>query len=507
MAIMFRVIYLTAMRVCCLILPLSAHAFTDIVSNETEFSASINNYNLQAAGDHFIVLANDITLSNRLADISNTSLSASLTIEGEGFWIDGDLAHSVVIIDENSRVTINNLMIIQSQDANLAPISLLDSATLDFNRSIAFNNSTTNGAAGAIHVGSSSSTLNVIDSTFSGNTADTDGGAIYSAGITTVLSSTFVGNLAGNSGGAIWSSTSLAVRGSTFCDNVAVAEGGAIFSQDVSGSVMNIHFSTLDSNTALLGSNIHATSTLAPLNIESIILTGGTCVGSVDTISGVSIVPSNIAADTCNLSATSQARIVEPNPMLGPLQYNGGQTQTLALLPGSAAIDQVTTNAIDTSDQRGIPRPLDATSDIGAFEFIHPDQLEENDSFGTAAEIQVPQTIPALSIDDSQSNELDWYKFQLASGDTATITISFLHDWGDIDISLVDDSLEEIGFGESTTDNEVIKFRPRVSGTYYLQVFGFQNARNLYDLDIQILADEICFPIIIQNGNVAVICL
>ena len=502
----FRLIYLTTMLVCCLTFPISTQAFTDFVSNETQFSESINKYNLETiSGEHFIVLTGNILLTSQLADISNTSGTPSLTIDGNGKAINGNNAHSVFSIDKNSKVTISNLMIIFSKDVNSAAVTLLETATLNFVRSTAFDNNTANGVAGAIHVGSTGATLNVIESTFSGNLADTNGGAIYSVGTTNVFSSTFTGNSA-DSGGAIWSNDLLTIRGSTFCDNASTVEGGAIFSQDVSGSIADIHFSTLTSNTSPSGGNIHANSTLGTLNIESILLNGGTCVGAADTILGVSVVPSNIAADTCGLSATIPARIVEPNPMLGPLQYNGGQTETLALLPGSAAIDQVTTNAIDTNDQRGIPRPQGATSDIGSFEFIPADQLEENDSFGTAAEILPPMTVPLLSIDDSKNNELDWYKFQLVAGTTATITVSFLHDLGDIDISLVDESLVEIGFGDSVTDNEVIKFKPTVSGTYYLQVLGFDNARNLYGLDISIPEDQTCFPVLTSNGKVAIIC-
>jgi hypothetical protein len=65
------------------------------------------------------------------------------------------------------------------------------------------------------------------------------------------------------------------------------------------------------------------------------------------------------------------------DPKLGPLQDNGGPTQTMALNPNSAAIDQGKSFGL-TADQRGDPRPVDFTgtpnaaggdgSDIGAFE-------------------------------------------------------------------------------------------------------------------------------------------
>jgi hypothetical protein len=67
------------------------------------------------------------------------------------------------------------------------------------------------------------------------------------------------------------------------------------------------------------------------------------------------------------------------DPMIGVLQDNGGGTPTIALLPGSPAIDQGK-NAGVIADQRGFTRPFDVpsvsnaaggdASDMGAFEFV-----------------------------------------------------------------------------------------------------------------------------------------
>lgn len=56
------------------------------------------------------------------------------------------------------------------------------------------------------------------------------------------------------------------------------------------------------------------------------------------------------------------------DPMLGPLQNNGGNTQTMALLPGSLAIDTGDPATCLSTDQRGISRPQGAACDIGAYE-------------------------------------------------------------------------------------------------------------------------------------------
>ena len=60
------------------------------------------------------------------------------------------------------------------------------------------------------------------------------------------------------------------------------------------------------------------------------------------------------------------------NPLLGPLQNNGGNTQTVALLPGSPAINAGDTTAAAglSTDQRGtgFTRVVNGTVDVGAYE-------------------------------------------------------------------------------------------------------------------------------------------
>ena len=57
------------------------------------------------------------------------------------------------------------------------------------------------------------------------------------------------------------------------------------------------------------------------------------------------------------------------DPKLGPLADNGGPTLTMALLPGSPAIDAGDTSLAPATDQRGVPRPFSLAADLGAFEF------------------------------------------------------------------------------------------------------------------------------------------
>lgn len=76
----------------------------------------------------------------------------------------------------------------------------------------------------------------------------------------------------------------------------------------------------------------------------------------------------NLDSDSsCGLSGTGDQSGVDP--LLGPLQNNGGPTETHALLTGSPAIDAVTSGCPPpATDQRGIARAQGPACDIGAYE-------------------------------------------------------------------------------------------------------------------------------------------
>jgi len=68
---------------------------------------------------------------------------------------------------------------------------------------------------------------------------------------------------------------------------------------------------------------------------------------------------------------TNVGSLNNTNPKLGPLADNGGFTLTMALLPGSPAIDAGNTAAAPRTDQRGFPRPVGSAADIGAYEYCY----------------------------------------------------------------------------------------------------------------------------------------
>ncbi|HET6878237.1 MAG TPA: choice-of-anchor Q domain-containing protein [Jatrophihabitans sp.] len=224
----------------------------------------------------------------------------------------------------------------------------------------------------------------ITKSTFDGNTAtDYGGGAIVSAaGTTTINASTFANNVAVDTGtppdgytlggGAIDNDAYVYVRNSTFFHNAGGSNGGGAI-QNFGTAVVTS--STLSGNTsAVSGSDIHTyADPSAPVPVvtkiaRSILGSGGTnCGGNAPVVDN----GFNIDAGTsCGLSAT-KGSLSNTAVQLGALASNGGPTQTMALQPGSPAVDAIPTSAgscTGTTDQRGTARPQGTGCDIGAYE-------------------------------------------------------------------------------------------------------------------------------------------
>ena len=181
--------------------------------------------------------------------------------------------------------------------------------------------------------------LIIVNSTISGNSAGDSGGGI--AGFVAIMNSTISGNSAGDRGGGIFGSAD--VRNSTVSGNSAVSGGG----------IYNIgEFSTLISNTIL---NAGASG-------ENIFNNGGTV-----TSHGY-----NISSDNGGGYLNGPGDQINTDPLLGPLQDNGGPTLTHAPLPGSPAIDAGDPNFTPPPlrDQRGrcFYRVFGRRIDIGSVE-------------------------------------------------------------------------------------------------------------------------------------------
>jgi len=78
-----------------------------------------------------------------------------------------------------------------------------------------------------------------------------------------------------------------------------------------------------------------------------------------------------IGVDSSSSGFSAPGDLVGLDPKIGPLADNGGPTLTMALQPGSPAIDAGAAIGAPVTDQRGVPRPQGAGVDIGAFEYLY----------------------------------------------------------------------------------------------------------------------------------------
>jgi hypothetical protein len=92
------------------------------------------------------------------------------------------------------------------------------------------------------------------------------------------------------------------------------------------------------------------------------------CVGKLSSSAGHNLL---VATNSCTLTNNTTGNLYNVDPLLGPLQNNGGPTLTHALLMGSPALNAAGAADTTSTDQRGVSRPQGPASDIGAYEFSY----------------------------------------------------------------------------------------------------------------------------------------
>ena len=78
------------------------------------------------------------------------------------------------------------------------------------------------------------------------------------------------------------------------------------------------------------------------------------------------------SGSSCGFSMSNHS-LPNTAPDLDALASNGGPTQTMALAPGSPALDAIppsVTGCSGGTDQRGIARPQGSGCDVGAYELV-----------------------------------------------------------------------------------------------------------------------------------------
>jgi len=299
----------------------------------------------------------------------NLLITFSLTIAGSGARttiIDGGGVATVVTIYNYSHthVTLSGLTL-QNGLGFGGGGGIYNAAVLTINNSSIGANTTKAGiSGGAVGAGiyNDEGTLVINNSTISGNTAR--GGTICEKSCTGSAQGAGIYNF------SYTKQATLTLNNTTVSGNNAISgklpsSGGAIAGN---GSV-SFNSSTISGNSAASAGGISGAATVQNTIVAD--NSGGNCAGPF-TSKGYNL----SSDDTCSFNGPGDMNSTDP--LLGPQQNNGGPTQTMALLPGSLAIDAGNPSGCTDgqghllkTDQRGQPRPDKEDTggcDTGAYE-------------------------------------------------------------------------------------------------------------------------------------------
>ncbi|MFC5195364.1 beta strand repeat-containing protein [Bizionia hallyeonensis] len=261
-----------------------------------------------------------------------------------------------------------------------------------------FETNAANRAGGAIEI--IDGTLTFTNSIMSGNdvnglagtAAPGNGGGLHvtgMSGVVTISTSTISNNAAANEGGGLWNQngTTMSVSMSTI-DNNTADEGGGIYNN--TGSITSVMTTTISGNSATVsGGGLSNNGASLDLNAVTVVMNTAALGGGIDAVNNVSlkntIVALNTASSGMDVSGTiisndynliglddlnaftPQANDLEGvNPLVGPLQDNGGTTLTHQLLDNSPAFDAGDGTDVFV-DQIGQP-VFGSSRDLGALE-------------------------------------------------------------------------------------------------------------------------------------------
>ena len=344
----------------------------------------------------------DFSVNGTITVIEPLYLDGDMTIDGTGHSItlDGDDAHTIVATDGSHHI-FKHLTFINGNATKLYTSGKVGGGAIAKGGGILtvmnchFENNHSDDYGGAM---ATDDEVNVINSSFTANSADKSGGAIYAGfAYVTIAGSTFTDNSVTSSadfgGGGIAVRKNnrgggLDVTGSTFDGNFAV-RGAAIRVDTIQNFVTNSTFTNNWGSSGSVGAALHAKSATYVTN-STFYMNNSLAGGSLHNDGGdLTIRNSIMSLTSCSsgnvtdggfniaYSLSNNCPGVNTDPMLAGLADNGGPTRTMALQSGSPAIHAaepaICRNVVVlNTDQRGRMRisGSDTTCDIGAYEWL-----------------------------------------------------------------------------------------------------------------------------------------
>jgi hypothetical protein len=189
----------------------------------------------------------------------------------------------------------------------------------------------------------------------------------------------------------------------------------------------------------------------------------------------------------------SQGKTVETR-----IEYSHGEDLRVAVYdPDESQIDEVTrfadgrnlyaratntgTHYIEVYGNGDASGPYDLVVDTS-----WNDEYESNDSIGAAASVE-DGVYYDLQINDGES---DFFAVNMDKGKQLDVEARFVHDVGNLDLTVYDPEENEIDDSASTTDGESLRVVAESGGTHYIEVAGEQRASNSYTLDVDTAWDD-----------------
>ncbi len=314
-----------------------------------------------------IYLAYSVTAALTRVTISGNSADVAAGIRVLG---SADFPSTVTLTD--SVVTQN---VVTSSAASGGGVSLEGAVTGTLNHVTVSDNSG-NFGAGIFVFGISA--LTVADSAIVQNTNPTgSGGGIYAqTSPVTIRRTTISGNSANRGGGIAQAGDKLTLSNTTISGNTATDSGGAVYrTPNIIGSELTLINATIASNSSAVAAAVDSNDAIS---VKNSIIANST--GAAPTNCSTEILMNDLGNNlefpgtSCGFALASDRRA---DPLLDTLANNGGLTRTMALIPGSPAIDTgddaaCAATPVSGQDQRGVSRSTGAGAhcDMGAYERV-----------------------------------------------------------------------------------------------------------------------------------------
>lgn len=337
------------------------------LSNNTAHDADVAH-----SGGGAIWARHGVTISSSTFDgnISESNGGAIFTIEGLTVNNAGSNGNSVFTNNEARGTGGDSYRGYGGAIANLS--NSTDDDVYISNATFTGNTAAQLGGAIGNHTNSSSnstkSTTFLTDVTLTSNSSTDNGGASFARGSTEVERITASGNTS-NQGGALLAWQTMVVKNSTFYNNEGTTQGGAVY-----GGTLTANNNTFSDNKSTSGVTAIFASSGSPSNniFHNTTKKDRNFCQGVNNAGGYNVIYDGSGGTGVCYSTPNNDQTGDPK--LQALADNGGNTQTMAIISGSSAIDRCNDATDELYDQRGTTRSDiggvgSSTCDIGAYEY------------------------------------------------------------------------------------------------------------------------------------------